>query len=277
MRDSDIQSIAEFTKTIAREAGDCIAEYRNGKQLAVQQKKNARDLVTAADLAADKLITQAIASAFPSHRILSEESSGTIDGKALSHGHWWIIDPIDGTVNFAAGQRHVGVSIAYARDGVVQVGVVHAPFLDECFVATCGGGATLNDVTIHASENSDIVRSTIATGFPSDRSELEPLVWRVRQVLSHAQDIRRLGAASIDTCWVACGRLDAYYETVWPWDIAAAALIAREAGARCGEISPHPRNTELPPDLRSAEFLVAAPNIFDEIKAILTTSPQGGK
>jgi myo-inositol-1(or 4)-monophosphatase len=270
MNDTDLLSIREFAESIARRAGQCIAEHRAGKALSIQQKKNARDLVTPADLAADRLITDAIRQAFPSHRILSEESSGTIDGEALSHGQWWIIDPIDGTVNFAAGQRHVGVSIAYAQGGVVQVGVVHAPFLDESFSAVRGQGATLNGVPIGASQNSDLVRSTIATGFPSDRSDLEPLVWRVRQVLRHAQDIRRLGAASIDTCWVACGRIDAYYETVWPWDIAAGALIAREAGARTGEISPHPRNALLPSDLRSGEFLVAAPNLYEKIKAVLT-------
>ncbi len=269
----DFSEILTFATALAKKAGEGIVRARENTEFSVSEK-HVRDLVTTADIEADALITGAIRSRFPDHAILSEESSPTLPIDSLRRGHLWIVDPIDGTVNFASGQLHVGVSIAYALDGVVRAGVVYAPFLDEMYTASKSGGAFCNGAAIRPSSNALLVRALIATGFPYDRTEIREILWRVEQVLTRAQDLRRLGAASIDTCWVARGRLDAYYENVAPWDIAAGGLIAREAGAIVGTLAHSEKNAAMPEDLRSEQFIASSPTLFEEIKALLTSGPK---
>ncbi len=253
----------------SRRAGEVIRQQRETQSVLVSFK-GVRDLLTTADLAAEKVVIETIHSYYPTHAILAEESSQNADPFQFGRGAVWIIDPIDGTTNYAHGHFQVGVSIACAIDAKVVAGAVFAPFLGELFTACAGHGATLNDQPIAVSATDRLEASLIATGFPYDRTNVPNICKRLQAMLSRCRDIRRIGAASLDICWVACGRLDAYYEeTINPWDGAAACLIAREAGARIGHYaydSPTQRRTErYPGDLFVDNLIVSAPGVFDEL------------
>ncbi len=257
-------NILTLALRLAKEAGDLIASQRKSLSLSY---KNGSELVTQADVAADELITAAIRRNYPDHQILSEELTPDALAKAGQQEHLWIVDPIDGTVNFAHNHPQVAVSIAYYHNGKARVGVVHNPFLNETFHAQAGKGARLNDVPIHCSDKTDLGRSIIATGFPYEIDNLALLMRRLEHVLAHCADIRRLGSAALDICWVACGRLDGYYESVKPWDFAAAQLIAREAGACFGHIQA--LNEEMNPQLCGDNILISAPSLFKPLQALL--------
>ena len=257
-------NILTLALRLAKEAGDLIASQRKSLSLSY---KNGSELVTQADVAADELITAAIRRNYPDHQILSEELNPDELAKAGQQEHLWIVDPIDGTVNFAHNHPQVAVSIAYYHNGKARVGVVHNPFLNETFHAQAGKGARLNDVPIHCSDKTDLGRSIIATGFPYEIDNLALLMRRLERVLAHCADIRRLGSAALDICWVACGRLDGYYESVKPWDFAAAQLIAREAGACFGHIQA--LNEEMNPQLCGDNILISAPSLFKPLQALL--------
>jgi myo-inositol-1(or 4)-monophosphatase len=232
-------------------------------------KKGARDLLTSADLAAEKEIIGQIKKAFPTHHILSEEASPETTSQILTQDHVWIIDPIDGTTNFAHGHFQVGISIAYLERGQIQAGVVHAPFLHETFSAAKGHGAFCNSQPITVGTTEDLTDALIATGFPYLRDNLNPIIDRVTKVLRSCRDIRRCGAASLDVCWAACGRIDGYYETVQVWDIAAGALIAREAGAQVGSLREIPDDWSSARELYPVDFLVANPTLFNQLQELL--------
>jgi myo-inositol-1(or 4)-monophosphatase len=253
----------------AKRAGEVICEQRRSQSVTVSFK-GIRDLLTTADLAAEKVVIETIRSHYPSHAILAEESSQNVDPSQFGHGAVWVIDPIDGTTNYAHGHPQVGISIACAIDGKVVAGAVFAPFLGELFTATLGGGAFLNGERIAVSPTDSLESALIATGFPYDRANVPNICKRLQALLHRCRDIRRLGAASLDICWVACGRMDAYYEeTINPWDGAAACLIARESGARIGHYaydSPTQRRTEVyPGDLFVDNLIVSTPGVFEEL------------
>jgi len=261
-----LADIADFALETAREAGRLIVHERENTILEHDYKQS-RELVTQADLKADKLIGDAIRARFPDHRILSEESMPDLRQAEELDTPLWIIDPIDGTVNYAYGHSQVAVSIAYAEKGRVQTGVVHCPFQQETFRATRGEGAWLNDRRIRPTECSELRQSLVATGFPYGKDELAPLIRRLDAVLHSCRDIRRIGSAAVDICWVAAGRLDIYYETVSPWDFAAARLIALEAGALCGHFSPVP--ADYPEDLWGQDILISAPALYEPMQQLL--------
>jgi myo-inositol-1(or 4)-monophosphatase len=261
-----VQSIADFAEQLAREAGELIRHERENNTLRTDYKDQT-ELVTHADLMADKLITDAIRKQYPDHRILSEESSPDRNLASDLDSPLWIIDPIDGTVNYAYGQPQVAISIAYADQGRVQLGVVHAPFVNETFRAIHGGGAALNGQAIECSKATVPRDSLFATGFPYTKDHLEPILKRLNTMLRHCRDLRRVGSAALDICWVACGRLDAYYESVKPWDFAAARLIALEAGARAGHFSGVPEGQ--PADTWGQDILISTPGIYDEMHKLL--------
>jgi myo-inositol-1(or 4)-monophosphatase len=261
----------DFAKALAREAGTLIRQLREDAPL-TQAFKNGNELVTNADLQADALICRAIAARFPEHAILSEESSPTLGNPKTINKPLWIIDPIDGTVNFAHGHRQSAVSIAWVEAQQVRCGVVYNPFTDELFAARLGGGATLNDEPIQVSAVTELRQALVATGFPYDKSVIGPLVDRLHGVLAHCADIRRLGSAALDICWLAAGRLDGYYESLSVWDFAAAQLIATEAGARFGHFSPVPPGSN--PQFHATDILIANPSIYPQLLAVLQASPQ---
>ncbi|MEA3251017.1 MAG: inositol monophosphatase family protein [Pseudomonadota bacterium] len=250
---------------IAEEAGREILAARANPSYEKHYKKGT-ELVTDVDVAIDRMISQRLEQHFPGEARLSEEL--TPDRETLDQrGPLWIVDPIDGTVNFAQGLPHVAVSIGWALDGEIQVGVVHAPILGETFTAVRGQGAKRDGRQIRASLVSRLERSLIATGFPYRRDGRVPLLRRFSAVMQNCQDIRRCGSAALDLCNVACGRLDAYYESVSPWDFAAGLLIAREAGARTGHVYACPEG--IPEDLYGENIVVAAPDIYSSLRKLL--------
>lgn len=236
--------------------------------------KGDRNLVTTADIAAEKEIIATIKRHFPDHRILAEESAQTVSPEEYGTGYVWVIDPIDGTTNYAHGHYHVGISIACAFNGEVIAGVVAAPFLNEIFSATKGGGAFLNQKPIRCTDTDSVEQALITTGFPYNRSNIHNICTRIERVARICRDVRRLGAASLDICWVACGRIDAYFEeTLNPWDGAAGCLIAREAGAAIGHYNYDSDTQKLTArysgDLFVDNIVVAPPKLLPKLLATL--------
>ena len=269
MTEADIQALADFALDIARQAGEAIRRQRENDTVE-RDYKHQQELVTNADLEADRIITEAIQSRYPDHRILSEESSPALRDTRDLDSPLWIIDPIDGTVNYAYGHSQVAVSIAWAFKGQIRVGVVHCPFQEETFFAIEGQGAHCNGKGLTHSGCRTLERTLIATGFPYGKDHLAPLVARFNKIIHACRDIRRIGSAAVDICWVAAGRLDAYYETVSPWDCAAAVLIAREAGAACGHFLPIPDGQ--PAMLWSENLLICAPELFEPLQQLLQSA-----
>lgn len=217
----------EIAKKAAFEGLRVINEYKeNGINI---REKGFHDLVTDADLAAEKAILEVIREHFPGDDILAEESA---DYDTMSNKRTWIVDPIDGTTNFAHDFPIYCVSVALWENRTPKVGVVIEANRNEVFTAIAGEGAWLNDQPISVSEESRTKRGFVATGFPyNDLSLVEPYLDLFRELMKELQGIRRPGAASYDLCCVACGRFDAFYEySLHVWDVAAAALIIREAG-----------------------------------------------
>lgn len=272
MSDSvSLSEITDFAQALALEAGELIRHERDHNVLRTDYKQQT-ELVTHADVMADKFITGAIRKRFPEHRILSEETMPDLAQAEHIDTPLWVIDPIDGTVNYAYGHPQVAVSIAYAERGQVQAGVVHAPFAGqngtgETFRATRGAGATLDGQAISHSNASELRQALFATGFPYTKDALAPLLKRLDAMIHQCRDLRRMGSAALDICWVACGRLDVYYESVSPWDFAAARLIATEAGAHAGHFGKVPDNR--PADLWGKDILISAPKLWLPVREIL--------
>jgi myo-inositol-1(or 4)-monophosphatase len=218
----------EFAISVAREAG-ALLRARVGTGFGVSLKGDI-NLVTEVDLASEKLILDAIASRYPRHQVLAEE--GGLG--AITSEHRWIIDPLDGTTNFAHGYPCFAVSIALEYQGKVVLGVVYDPMRDELFAAELKAGASLNNRAIRVSSTAELMRSLLSTGFPYDikTSNLTNLDhWS--NFAMNAQALRRDGAAALDLCYVACGRYDGFWElSLSAWDTAAGALIVEEAGGR---------------------------------------------
>ena len=190
------------------------------------------DLVTEADPAAEKIIMDILGEEHPEVNILAEESRSTYD--AIPEEAMWIIDPLDGTTNFAHGFPWFAVSIAYTEKGRSLAGVIYAPMLDELFCACRGHGAWLNGGKIKTSTIDELGRSLLATGFPYDvRQKPEQVMAALEKVLTRSQGVRRAGAAALDLAYVACGRLEGFWEIqLKPWDTAAGILLVEEAGGR---------------------------------------------
>jgi len=264
---ADHESILAFTTQLAEQAGDLIVQMRANSQLSLAYKQDI-ELVTNADIASDEIIIQSIRDKFPDHQILAEESHPDLAKIEHNDTPLWIIDPIDGTVNYAHYHQQVAVSIAYCVKGQVQVAVVYCPFQAEMFSAIRNQGAWLNDQPIRCGDKKQMEKALIATGFPYDkRGKLPQLMSYLAGILEHCADVRRLGSAALDICWVAMGRLDGYYESVSVWDCAAALLIASEAGAKCGHFVDVPQG--VPKELHPEHLLVSNPPLFDGLKKIL--------
>lgn len=269
----DLNTILLTAKDAAARGAQIAREQRAALSVEVSFK-DARNLVTNADIACEKAIIETIRAAFPGHTVLAEESSAQVSPAQCASGPVWVIDPIDGTTNYAHEHYQVGVSIAFAVDNTVLVAAVEAPFLGECFTAIKGQGAFLNGKRIGVRSISGAHEALVATGFPYRRVNLGNICGRVERVLTHCRDLRRIGAASLDISWVGCGRLDAFYEEgLSPWDVAAASLIAREAGALVGHFPydhESQKNTSAySGDLFADNILVASPGCFQEMQDIL--------
>jgi myo-inositol-1(or 4)-monophosphatase len=200
------------------------------RQQTAIHKKGRIDLVTAADLAVEQMFRELIVARFPSHGVLGEEAASGAQPRDARFR--WIIDPVDGTTNFAHGLALFCVSIALEVDGRLEIGVVYDPMADELFTAERGGGARLNGAPLRVSTCATLVDALLCTGFPySIREERRRQVDVFAAFLEEAQAVRRLGSAALDLCYVAAGRFDGFWEErIHPWDIAAGALIIEEAG-----------------------------------------------
>ena len=192
------------------------------------ERKGRRELVTDADREAEEAVVSAIRNEFPDDLIVAEESAPDA-GRAE---HVWIVDPLDGTNNFAHGFPQVGISLALVQEQQPVLGIVHDPLRGETFTAAEGSGATLDGQPIHVTEVDDLADAFLATGFPYDRrTARDNNVQRLDHFLRRSQGVRRAGAAVLDLCYVACGRFDGFWEIrLHPWDVAAGILIVREAG-----------------------------------------------
>jgi myo-inositol-1(or 4)-monophosphatase len=217
-------------------AGALLREHAGGARKI--SYKGAINLVTEMDHRAERTIVEIISAAYPDHRILAEEGACRESGSE----YLWIIDPLDGTTNYAHGYPNFAVSIGLEQRGELAVGVVYDPMRDELFTAERGRGARLNARPISVSPSDSLIRSLLATGFPYDRAESKENNLNFFNALIMAcQEIRRSGSAALDLCSVAAGRLDGYWELkLHPWDVAAGSLIVREAGGSVTDLSGGP-------------------------------------
>lgn len=216
----------EVAEQAARKAGKVVLGLQGH---ALISEKGTNNLVTDADLASQEAIIKIIESNYPDHSIIAEEQDLKVKKGAAEQ---WIIDPLDGTNNFAHNIPHLCISVAYACSGLVEAGVVYDPVRDELFTARRGKGAFMNGIPISVSEAQSLAEAVVATGFYYDRGRIMRKTLKSIEQLFEANvhGIRRLGSAALDLCWVACGRFDAYFEyTLSVWDFAAGMLILKEA------------------------------------------------
>ncbi len=219
-----------FAIDTARDAGQLLLE-KFGRKIEIS-KKGEINLVTEADLASEALIIERIKSYFPKHSILAEESGNA----AVTNGSnkWkWVIDPLDGTTNFAHGYPCFCVTLALEHNGEVVIGVTFDPTRNELFAAEKGKGSTLNNKPIRVSETDELVNALIVTGFPYDFKDRDEFGRHFSEFLLRSRGVRRDGSAAIDMAYVACGRFDGFWEEgLNPWDVAAGYLLIEEAGGR---------------------------------------------
>jgi myo-inositol-1(or 4)-monophosphatase len=265
MRDRDeLAELGALACRLAVEAGDAALAGRRSASLPALTpgtKSTATDLVTAYDRAAEALIVAGIRAARPGDAVVGEEGTDHAGTSGVS----WFIDPIDGTTNFVYDLPLWSTSVAVGDSDGMLAGAVYVPALGELFAATRGGGATLGGQPIRCSDRDELALALVATGFGYEPARRRRQAAIVADLIGTVRDIRRLGSAAIDLCYVAAGRYDAYFETgLNAWDSAAGELIAREAGCRTGD------HRGGPP--RPAELLVAAPAIFDDLQRVLAAT-----
>jgi myo-inositol-1(or 4)-monophosphatase len=259
-----VTELLDLARTIALEAGELAARRRSEGVEVAATKSTIVDVVTEADREVERLILGRIQDARPDDGVLGEEGASV----AGSSGLTWVVDPIDGTVNYLYGLPHYAVSIALVEGEpdpltwTAKAGVVLNPATGEIFTAEAGGGAFCGDRRIHVGEPVDLDVALIATGFAYAASTRAFQGDVVARLLPQVRDIRRQGTASLDLCFVADGRYDAYFErTLSPWDHAAGALIAREAGARVTGMRGAAPSRDL--------VLVAEPSLAERLEALL--------
>jgi myo-inositol-1(or 4)-monophosphatase len=251
----------------AAEAGAAVMQRYFQGEFTISNKEGINNLVTEADHASEKAIFEIIRADFPDHYLLSEEAGEIF----MDSSYKWIIDPIDGTVNFAHGLPLCCVSIGLEQDGEVILGAVYNPFVKEFFFAQKGYGATLNDKKIAVSSENSVAKSCLVTGFPYtylDQSNGPLEVFS--RLIRGGVPVRRLGSAAIDLCWVAAGRFDGFYEhKLNAWDSAAGFLIVEEAGGRVSDF------TGKPYSLYQPHIIATNGKIHDELIAVVNDHHPG--
>jgi len=232
MTDRLADELLAVARPLAESVGQHLVEALASTRTIVT-KSTSTDLVTEMDTWAERTLVDGLLAARPDDGILGEEGADI----AGTSGVVWSIDPIDGTVNFVHGMPGFNVSMGARIDGETVAAVVVSPLHRDTFTATLGGGAARNDEPIRCSELTDLRRAVVGTGFGYDPARRRRQADVLAAVIPQVADVRRVGAAALDLCWVACGRLDAYWEVgLNDWDHAAGALIATEAGAICTDL-----------------------------------------
>jgi myo-inositol-1(or 4)-monophosphatase len=257
-----LDELHDIAVAAARQAGELVLEGRRGRIDVAATKSSATDVVTEMDRASERMLVDRILSQRPDDGILGEEGADHIG----SSGVRWVLDPIDGTVNYLYGLPEWAVSVAAEIDGITVVGVVEAPALGETYVATQGRGARLHDRHgVHDLRVNDPVtldQALVATGFGYRVERRVAQARVVEQVVPRVRDIRRGGACSVDLCSVAAGRVDAYYERgPMAWDLAAGGLVATEAGARLEGLNGKVAGEDL--------IIAAGPGLFPALHDLL--------
>ncbi len=249
-----MQTYLEIAIQAARAAGKIQQEYV-GQNIGIESKSVESDLVTIVDAKCEQVIREIILKTYPDHQILGEEG-----GSIGQSEYVWIVDPLDGTVNYAHGFPFYCVSIALEIRGTRAIGVVYDPIRDELFSATQGGGAYLNNQLIRVSSQKTLSgRALLATGFPYDTATAMLALEVFKRFLALGLPIRRPGAAALDLCYVACGRLDGFFEyKLNAWDCAAGILIIEEAGGQISNFTGATYNYEDKKIVASNQLLHAA-------------------
>ncbi|MET0513490.1 MAG: inositol monophosphatase family protein [Thermoleophilaceae bacterium] len=246
----------ELAERMTRAAGDVLREYYGRKPEGLGSKSSTTDLVSDADREAERAIRELLEAERPDDGLLAEEGS---HAEARS-GRRWIVDPLDGTINFLYGFPAWAVSIALEDADGLALGVIHSPLQEETFTAIRGEGAQLDGRVLAVNDRRELAGALVATGFsyePDRRAEQAEVV---RELLPRVRDIRRAGAAALDLAWLAAGRVDAFYERgLKAWDRAAGDLLVREAGGVSGSLAGEP------PGMIAA----ATPQLFEELSALV--------
>ena len=256
----DLEELLDLALGAAHEAGRLVRKRREevGTMGVAATKSSPTDVVTESDTAAERLLRERLLGARPRDAFLGEEGSADQG----TSGVRWVVDPIDGTVNYLYGIPAYAVSVAAALGGETVVGVVHNPVSRETWTATRGGGAWLDGRRLRVSGCDRLDRALVATGFGYESGRRAHQADVLREVLPRVRDIRRAGAASLDLCALASARVDGYYERgLKPWDLAAGGLVAREAGAVVGGLAGAPAGEDL--------VLAAGPALFGPLHDLL--------
>lgn len=251
---NDITELLRLALTVAESAGDLLVDRPASWDLTA--KSTAIDIATQMDHASEKLIVESILAARPDDGIIGEEGTS----RASKSGITWVIDPVDGTVNYFYGLPGWAISIAAKDENSTLVGVVHSPTVSSTWHASKGGGAFLNDVKIACNDPVELNRALLSTGFAYDVNDRVKQLKIINALLPQIRDLRRIGSAAADICHVATGLVDGYFETgLHEWDLAAAELIAREAGAVVITYPWHGLNLTL----------AAGPHLYEKLQAAI--------
>jgi myo-inositol-1(or 4)-monophosphatase len=252
--------LLDLATGLARQAGALALEMRAGVET-LATKSSPTDVVTAADRAVERLLVEGIHAARPDDGLLGEEGAA----RTGTTGVRWVVDPIDGTVNYLYGIPQWAVSIGIEYDGATVVGVVFDPSKDELYQAVAGQGAQLNGRRLRCTGVTELAQALVATGFGYDARRRTAQSAILPTLLPAVRDIRRIGAGALDLCAVAAGRVDAYYEQgLSPWDLSAGGLIARESGARVEGLKGRPASGDL--------VLAAGAGVFDALHDLLAAA-----
>jgi myo-inositol-1(or 4)-monophosphatase len=247
----------ELAESAARAAGQVLMERFGGPAEGLGHKTSDTDLVSDADRAAEKVIRELLEAERPQDGLIAEEGSR----HEAESGRRWVVDPLDGTVNFLYGIPHWAVSVAVEEAGAVTAGVVLDPTRDECFRATRGGGCELNGKPLRVRAGQPLERAMIATGFSYQEERRAAQAKVAARLLPRVRDIRRPGAAALDLAWLAAGRLDGYYERgLQPWDWAAGRLLVTEAGGAVEQMPGEPLG-----------LVAAHPDLLGPLAAVVST------
>ena len=256
----DVEELLGIAVELAHAAGRVLLDGQASVRTIVETKSTRTDMVTEMDRASEALIVEGLLKSRPDDGMLGEEGTAAPG----TTGVQWVVDPLDGTTNYLYGFPSWAVSIGAEIDGVPAVGVVHDPVHSETFTAVQGGGSFLNGARLMVEGAPDLATSLVGTGFSYDAVNRRRQAELLLSVLPVVRDVRRAGSAATDMCWVAAGRLDAYYERgVQPWDVCAGTVIATEAGAVVGRLD-------------DETIVVAAPHLFDNLCAVLMSARSPG-
>ncbi len=247
----------DFAVEVAKKAGKYLLDnFRNDETL-LKERGSSKEVVTKYDKEADKIIVDAIKEKYPEHNLLTEES-GSIKNDSE---YIWIVDSLDGSGNFSAGNPYFSVSIALMKDNELVLGVIYAPYLNELYVAEKGKGATMNGTSITVSDIADLAHAYVVT-CEGNNNKHDRMADAYAKLVPKTKDYRKIGSAALECCMVACGRADAYVTfEIDPWDVAAGLLIAQEAGAKASDFSGNPWKPE------RQDLVVTNGNVHEEFLA----------